>query len=64
MSIEAWVTYERKIWDKYIVAFRLEGDNLETSSGYTPITANSDGTHAVFTITKPRTYYFTTELRY
>ncbi len=64
VSVEAWVTYSRKIYKDYILAFRLEGDNIETSGGYTPVNANSDGTHQLFTITQPRTYYFTTELKF
>ena len=31
-SIEAWITYSRKVYqDKYILTFRLEGDDLQTS---------------------------------
>ena len=65
ISLEAWLTYARKVYkDKYVLAFRFEVDNLQTSGGYTPVNANSDGTHQLFTITPPRTYYFTTELRF
>jgi hypothetical protein len=64
VSVEAWISYQRKVYKDYVVAFRLQGDNLETSGGYTPVNANSDGTHQLFTITQPRTYYFTTEIRY
>ncbi|HEY1791602.1 MAG TPA: Plug domain-containing protein [Opitutaceae bacterium] len=64
-SVEVWLTYARPIYrDRYILSFRLEGDNLETSGGYQPIAANSDGTHQLFTIVPPRTYYFTTELKF
>jgi hypothetical protein len=64
-SIEAWATYSRKVYaNRYILAFRLEVDNLQTSGGYLPVAANSDGTHQLFTIETPRTYYFTTELKF
>jgi outer membrane receptor protein involved in Fe transport len=64
-SIEAWLTYSRKLFaNKYLLSFRLEVDNLQTSGGYLPVAANSDGTHQLFTIQQPRTYYFTTELKF
>jgi outer membrane receptor protein involved in Fe transport len=64
-SIEAWLSYSHKIFrDKYLLSFRLEADNLQTSGGYLPVAANSDGTHQLFTIAPPRTYYFTTELKF
>ena len=64
-SVEAWVTYSRKIFDdKYLLSFRLEADNLESGGGYMPVNANSDGTHQLFKIMPPRTYYFTTELKF
>ena len=64
-TIEAWLTYARKTYkDKYVLSFRLEADNLQTSGGYVPIAANSDGTHQLFTMSPPRTYYFTTELKF
>jgi outer membrane receptor protein involved in Fe transport len=64
-TVEAWATYARKVYnDKYLLSFRFEVENLQTSGGYTPVNANSDGTHQLFTISPPRTYYFTTELRF
>ncbi len=64
-SVEAWVTYSRKIFaNKYLLSFRFEVDNLQTNGGYLPVAANSDGTHQLFTIAPPRTYYFTTELKF
>jgi outer membrane receptor protein involved in Fe transport len=64
-TVEAWATYSRKVYnDKYILSFRFEVENLQTSGGYTPVNANSDGTHQLFTISQPRTYYFTTELKF
>jgi hypothetical protein len=64
-NVEAWFTYSRKVYhDKYLLAFRLQIDDLQTSGGYTAVNANSDGTHQLFTITPPRTYYFTTELKF
>ncbi len=65
-SIEGWVGYSRKILDnKYLLSFRLEIDNLTASNnGYFPVLANSDGTHANFSIEPPRTYEFTTELKF
>jgi outer membrane receptor protein involved in Fe transport len=64
-TAEGWLTYATKIYNnKYILSFRLEGDNLTSSGGYTPVNANSDGTHQLFTIAPPRTYNFTTELKF
>jgi outer membrane receptor protein involved in Fe transport len=64
-NVEAWVTYSRRIYkNKYILTFRFEADNLQTSGGYLPINANSDGTHQLFTVEPPRTYYFTSELKF
>jgi outer membrane receptor protein involved in Fe transport len=64
-SVEAWLTYSRRFWsNKYLVSFRFEVDNLQTNGGYLPVAANSDGTHQLFTIAPPRTYYFTTELKF
>jgi outer membrane receptor protein involved in Fe transport len=64
-SVEAWLTYQRRLFaNKYLLTFRLEVDNLQTSGGYLPVSANSDGTHQLFTIAPPRTYYFTTELKF
>ena len=64
-TVEAWVTYQRKIFkDKYLLLFRLEADNLESEQGYMATGANSDGTHQLYTIQPPRTFYFTTELKF
>jgi len=64
-EVEAWITYARRVYhDKYLVILRLQANNLETSGGYTPVNANSDGTHQLFTITQPRTFYFTTEVKF
>jgi len=63
--LEAWLSYSRKVYNnKYILSFRLEVDNLESSGGYLAVAANSDGTHQLFKIAPPRTYYFTTDLRF
>ena len=64
-TVEAWATYARKILDdKYLLSFRLEADNLQSGGGYMAVNANSDGTHQLFKIMPPRTYYFTTELKF
>ena len=64
-SVEAWLTYSRKVYDsKYLLTFRLEVENLQSGGGYTALAANSDGTHQLFGITPPRTYYFTTDLKF
>jgi outer membrane receptor protein involved in Fe transport len=65
ISVETWLTYSRKVYrDKYLLTFRFEIDNLQTNGGYMADAANSDGTHQLFTIVPPRTYYFTTELKF
>jgi hypothetical protein len=64
-TVEAWLTYSRKVYhDKYLLSFRLEVDNLQTSGGYMAVGANSDGTHQLFEIMPPRSYYFTTDLKF
>ncbi|HZZ20776.1 MAG TPA: TonB-dependent receptor plug domain-containing protein, partial [Opitutaceae bacterium] len=64
-SVEAWLTYSRRVYDKkYLLTFRFEVQNLQSGGGYTALAANSDGTHQLFGITPPRTYYFTTDLKF
>jgi outer membrane receptor protein involved in Fe transport len=64
-SIKAWLSYTLPPIDgKYILSFRLEGDNLTSKSGYQAVSANADGTHAVFAIDPPPTCYFTTDLKF
>jgi len=64
-TVEAWATYSRKVYNnKFLLTFRFEVENLQSDGGYTPVAANSDGTHQLFTISPPRTYYFTTDLKF
>jgi hypothetical protein len=62
VDLDGWLGYTHK-WGKYIVSFQLRGQNLQTGhSYYKPINANSDGTHQLYTIIQPRTYFFTTKV--
>lgn len=64
-TVEAWLTYSRKVFrNRFVLSFRLEADNLQSGGGYMAVNANSDGTHQLFKIMPPRTYYFTTELKF
>jgi hypothetical protein len=65
IGIDAWVGYAMKVYgDKYRLNFQLNVRDLGEKSGYRPIVANSDGTHAVFQIVQPMTFYFTTKLEF
>jgi outer membrane receptor protein involved in Fe transport len=62
---DAWIGYKLRpgfLGGKYDLSFELNGRDLEQSGGYRPIIANPDGTHAVFRIVQPRSFYFTTKL--
>jgi len=65
ITIEGWLTYTtRLLSDRYKTSFRFEVDNLGSSGGYWPLAANSDGTHQLFRINPPATYYFTTTFEF
>jgi len=64
-TVEAWLSYSRKVFNnKYLLSFRLQADNFLNNGGYMPVNANSDGTHQLFTIMPPTTYYFTTDVKF
>jgi hypothetical protein len=63
VNVDAWIGWTTKIKiNNSVVSFQLRGENLQTSGGYMPVNANSDGTHQLFTIVQPRTFYFTTKI--
>ena len=65
VSLDAWLGYKTKIYhDKYGLIVQLNIRDLQEGGGYRPITANSDGTHSVFRIVQPRTYYLSTTLEF
>jgi hypothetical protein len=65
IAIDAWLGYKTKIFrDKYNLSFQLNGRDLEQSGGFRPILANSDGSHSVYRIVQPRTFYLTTTLEF
>jgi hypothetical protein len=65
VGVDAWLGYKRRFFaKKYPVSFQLNVRDLEEGGGFRPIVANSDGTHAVYRIVQPRTYYFTTKLEF
>jgi outer membrane receptor for monomeric catechols len=63
VSVDAWVGYKTKIYKgKYELIVQLNIRDLQEGGSYRPIVANSDGTHSVFRIVQPRTFYLTTSL--
>jgi len=61
-GLDAWIGYSMKIEQKYHLSFQLRVQDLDESGSYRPIVANSDGTHAVYTIVMPRSYFLTAKL--
>jgi outer membrane receptor for monomeric catechols len=65
VALDAWLGYKTKIYHgKYNLSFQLNIRDLQSGGGFRPIVANSDGTHSVFRIVQPRTYYLTTTLEF
>ena len=63
IPIDAWIGYKTKIYaNKYDLSFQLNGRDLQSSGGFRPIVANSDGTVSVYRIVEPRTFYLTATL--
>ena len=63
IAIDAWMGYKMKVYhDRFDLSFQLNGRDLEQSGGFKPILANSDGSHSVYRIIQPRTFYLTTTL--
>ena len=65
IAIDAWVGYKMQLREsRYNLSFQLNGRDLEQSGGFRPILANSDGSHSVYRIVQPRTFYLTTTLEF
>jgi hypothetical protein len=65
VSLDAWLGYKTKVFgNKYDLSFQLNIRDLQSGGGFRPIVANSDGTHSVFRIVQPRTFYLTTTLEF
>ncbi|AOS44320.1 catecholate siderophore receptor Fiu [Lacunisphaera limnophila] len=64
VGVDAWIGYSTKWREKYDVSFNLYVYDLQESGGFRAIGANSDGTRAVFRIIQPRSFYFTTKLKF
>jgi outer membrane receptor for monomeric catechols len=64
IGVDAWVGYRRKIFTDKVIDFQLNVRDLEEGGGFRPIVANSDGTHAVYRIVQPRTFYLTAKLEF
>jgi outer membrane receptor for monomeric catechols len=65
IGVDAWAGYKMRVYDnRYLLSFQLNGRDLQESGYYRPIVANSDGTHAVYRIVQPRTFYLTTTLEF
>jgi outer membrane receptor protein involved in Fe transport len=66
VSVDAWIGYETRL--KFLgdrkVSFQLNGRDLQEGGSYRPVNANSDGTHSVFRIVQPRTFYLTTRVEF
>jgi hypothetical protein len=62
VGVDAWVGYSMKIARRYQLSLQFRVQDLEEDGSYRPIVANSDGTHAVYTIVMPRSYYLTAKL--
>jgi len=63
VAFDAWLGYKTKILNgKYDLMVQLNIRDLQEGGSFRPITANSDGTHSVFRIVQPRTFYLTTTL--
>jgi outer membrane receptor protein involved in Fe transport len=65
IAVDAWVGYKMRILaEKYPLSFQLNIRDLQEGGSFRPIVANSDGTHAVYRIVQPRTFYFTTRFEF
>ncbi len=66
VSVDAWIGYEGKF--KFLgdrkISFQLNGRDLQEGGSYRPVNANSDGTHSVYRIVQPRTFFLTTKLEF
>lgn len=62
--VNLWTTYSMTVRDKYKLLFRFEIDNVDSNGGYRAISASGNGTHSVYAIQPPRTYYLTTEVKF
>ncbi|HEY4248558.1 MAG TPA: TonB-dependent receptor plug domain-containing protein [Lacunisphaera sp.] len=61
INADAWVGYSMK-WRSYHLTFQLRGVDLQSSGSYRAVNANSDGTHQLYSIIQPRTFFFTTKV--
>lgn len=65
IALDAWVGYKMRILrEKYPLSFQLNVRDLQEGGSFRPIVANSDGTHAVYRIVQPRTFYLTTRFEF
>ena len=65
LALDAWVGYKTKIWhDKYDLSLQLNARDLDQSGGFRPILANSDGSHSVYRIVQPRTFYLSSTVEF
>ncbi|HEY9154811.1 MAG TPA: hypothetical protein VIM69_06765, partial [Opitutaceae bacterium] len=62
VGVDAWVGYSMKLAQKYQLSLQLRVQDLEEDGSYRPIVANSDGTHSVYSIVMPRSYFLTAKL--
>jgi outer membrane receptor protein involved in Fe transport len=62
VGVDAWIGYSMKLARKYQLSFQLRVQDFEEDGSYRPIVANSDGTHSVYTIVMPRSYFLTSKL--
>ncbi|MEO6569371.1 MAG: TonB-dependent receptor plug domain-containing protein [Opitutaceae bacterium] len=64
IAADVWVGYTRRLNSKYRIDFQLRCQDAQSPGSYRPIVANSDGTHAVYSIIQPRSFFLTTKLTF
>ena len=50
--------------DKYNLRIQLNIRDLDQSGHFRPIVANSDGSHSIYRIVQPRTFYLNSTLEF
>lgn len=64
IAVDVWVGYRKKLTTAYTLDLQLRCQDAQSSGGYRAIAANSDGNHAVYSITQPRKFYLTAKLEF
>lgn len=65
LLMDAWVTYDTKIWnDRYDLRLQARVRNLNSGRGLIPIRANPDGEHSIFRLEPPRVVELSARLKF